>query len=440
MSLSLTPNQTQFHRIQAFKHLDEKDQLFFQKNSSTGIDFCVDKIFKKYLEERTSDPEKSTSCFDKTIKTMSSHRNAIARKTEQRSALNSGVSYDETTCKFGISRTKQMPTVYELVLGGGYEQTGNKVAQLIARDLLTCREFEKFRETSSAEIVPTAGETSTPGMNFTDEKGLNLQMNWKFLHAKDIDPTSIDPTDVSSDSILKSKAFGSKVQEMKKLRGSLTFSDIESLTTSFSLEMVHERKRMNPEMFWCQRDMSIITHMQKDLPRFESLRPSQISSRLRPAGYIIGTLSYSLQGRDPVVLTKYSTYFESIPGEPKEEILERIQRCSFIKLSHQDITDVPITLSDAKLYFDDAIHWTPEQGIEQLKNSVGKMIYLLAHNHRDVRGTAAATEWIEKAIYKLHGFQLASPEERMPDLIAFGNYHMDEYLEEYKGSFNLDGI
>ena len=64
-------------------------------------------------------------------------------------------------------------------------------------------------------------------------------------------------------------------------------------------------------------------------------------------------------------------------------------------------------------------------------------MYLLAHNHRDARGTAAESEWIERSIYQTHNFDMICAQDRMPDLIAFSKFQMDEYLTEYKNSFEL---
>ncbi len=426
------PIPMQIHRAHAFGHTKDEDQEFFIRNSDVCINHCVEKIFKKYLSQKAENPSTS-SCFAKTIDMTSSFRKKIALKQEEKNAKAQGLPYDPSTCRFGVSRLKaELPTVYEVVLGKLYEPTGNKLATQITQSLEACKAFDEFLGT---EVSCATLDRSS--LSYRDEKGLFLHIDWKFFCKEEIDPSAADPTQVKMEDLLSSEKFMMQINELQKSKGGITKADLEEITSASALTLVRQRKERNPAQFWFHRDISILKKMQQKWEVFQSLRPSDISSSLDPNGFIIGTLSYSIQGKAPVVLTKYSTYFESRPNESKEDILVRIRKKSFVTLCHQDVTDLNTTLSDANLYFDDAIHWTSDQGIDALQDTVGKMIFLLAHNHRDMRGTAAETEWIEKAIYKLHGFELPHDEQRMPDLIAFGNYDMNEYLVEYKRSTPL---
>lgn len=149
-------------------------------------------------------------------------------------------------------------------------------------------------------------------------------------------------------------------------------------------------------------------------------------------------LTYTLPDQAPMPMTRLTTWLDADPALTAEAIFTKMKAHSYVSLFHQDCLDVPKTLSDAGIYFNKAMNWKEEDGIDDLKQHVGCMMYLLAHNHRDVRGTAASSEWLERAIYKSFGLTIASSPDRMPDLLAFTYPDLSAFMREYIASFELE--
>ena len=57
--------------------------------------------------------------------------------------------------------------------------------------------------------------------------------------------------------------------------------------------------------------------------------------------------------------------------------------------------------------------------------------FLATHNIRDVRGTAAENEWMERAIYLSHKFDISTPQNQMVDLEAFANPLFSDFSKVY---------
>ena len=238
------------HRILAFHHTEESDQAFFETNSNVAINYCVEKIFKKNLEEKGLNPAKASSCFDKTITFTSSFRNKIALRMEEKFAKASRKPFDPDSCPFGVSRLKaEMPTIYEVVLGRSYETTGNKVAQIIARDLQDGRELSTFTGNTSAKSCEAAAKTASSSMLFDDENHLHLEMNWKVFNKEEIDGSVKDCTKINKEDVQKNPELMTAMLLKQTAQEKESKSFAESLITTYFLEIVDQRKQSNPALF-----------------------------------------------------------------------------------------------------------------------------------------------------------------------------------------------
>jgi hypothetical protein len=153
-------------------------------------------------------------------------------------------------------------------------------------------------------------------------------------------------------------------------------------------------------------------------------------------------LTACLADNEPMALTRYTTWIDVKPADTPDEVFEKMRAHSFVHLLHQDSFEVPKTLKQAEQLFKQAVLWKPlETHLDDLVSKVGQLMFLLAHNHRDIRGTAATSEWLERALYEVNGFKMASDSKRLPDLIAFANpFSLEQYLKAYKASFILHPV
>jgi hypothetical protein len=154
--------------------------------------------------------------------------------------------------------------------------------------------------------------------------------------------------------------------------------------------------------------------------------------------FLVFSLRHQVLGK-LYATTQYVTWLHRIPGEDLQSTLERAQMHSKFRVIHQDIFLVEDTLRECEALFERVLEWDHSMGLDELKERMAPLIYLLTHNHRDIRGGAAANEWLERGIYKAFGFHILAPTTRMVDLNAFANVYK-EFVVEYKDSFDLIAI
>jgi len=151
--------------------------------------------------------------------------------------------------------------------------------------------------------------------------------------------------------------------------------------------------------------------------------------------FLVFSLRHQVLGK-LYATTQYVTWLHRIEGEDLQSTLDRAQVHSKFRTIHQDIFLVEDTLRECEALFESVLEWDHSMGHEELKERMALLIYLLTHNHRDIRGGAAANEWLERGIYKALGFHILAPTTRMVDLDAFANVYK-EFVVEYKESFDL---
>ncbi|MEI6531601.1 MAG: hypothetical protein WCN87_02135, partial [Chlamydiota bacterium] len=151
---------------------------------------------------------------------------------------------------------------------------------------------------------------------------------------------------------------------------------------------------------------------------------------------VIVTLRHQVAGK-MYALGQYVTWADYTKGEALEETLEKMCTHSIALMCFQDIYLVDETLAQCQEIFKKAMQWSSSLPSEDLKNRVAPLIYILAYNHRDCRGTASETEWLERAIYQAHHLSIRSAPDRAPDLDALTNPLFSDFLRVYKDSFEL---
>lgn len=196
----------------------------------------------------------------------------------------------------------------------------------------------------------------------------------------------------------------------------------------------------NPQLYHDMKLAQVVHNMRGTFPDVhdeEGPRCFKKSANNHRTSFLSLKVQSQIDGGTPTLLTRVTTWIDADPALSAEAIFTKMKTHSFVSLFHQDCIDVGHTLSEAGQFFNKAMSWKEADGLDALKTHVGCMMYLLAHNHRDIRGTAATSEWLERAIYCSHGFEMASSSDRMPDLLALTNPDLKSFFAEYMSSFEL---
>ncbi|MBP9841139.1 MAG: hypothetical protein KBC64_01785 [Simkaniaceae bacterium] len=103
--------------------------------------------------------------------------------------------------------------------------------------------------------------------------------------------------------------------------------------------------------------------------------------------------------------------------------------CS-VMLIHQDSTLIKPTLDIISKVFEKIIHWDRED-IRKLQDGTALLRYLFAHCCPFDRGSAAIGEWLERALYAYHGFEVTHSPEISGDLEALTAISFEQFRDVY---------
>ncbi|MBM3197087.1 MAG: hypothetical protein FJZ61_03815 [Chlamydiae bacterium] len=159
------------------------------------------------------------------------------------------------------------------------------------------------------------------------------------------------------------------------------------------------------------------------------------SSSTDKTHYLFFTMRHKV-GEKMYAISQYVTWLNHIRGEPVDRTLDRAYQHSHWVIIHQDIFLQTATLEECNGLFQYVMQWKKTDGLEDLKMRMAPLMYLLSHNHRDIRGTAAENEWLERAIYRSFGFHVHTLPDRMFDLEAFSSCY-STFRDTYGTSFDL---
>ncbi|MBM3207895.1 MAG: hypothetical protein FJZ57_04745 [Chlamydiae bacterium] len=409
------------HRAFAFGHTTPTDQEQYIEKANEKIR-TITTVMKRSIEN-------NIDCFSSCLQIASNSRRTIAQRVEQRNADIKGKQYHKETCEFGLSRLKENPNTYHLLLGGVYSEISAVVADSIRQSLYLNSNFKAFIHKIPHHDLKTAATENVK----TSPSRLDLQVDWDFFTLRQ----SCEPFESMSHMLLKNESFNKSFIEFKKKVSLLKdFTQLKSQGEDIARtaqKTIKSLREQRPQFY--EKNWNLIL-----LDIFKENIATCIKEKNFPftiTAFAIGSLKYSIDCEESKILTKYITYIASDHNNSEEKILRKINTRPIILLGHQDVTDIEHTLNDAKKLFKQALSWSIEEGVTFLKETVGAMMYLLAHNHREARGSAAESEWIERSIYQAHNFDMVCTQDRMPDLIAFSKFDMDEFLTEYKNSFEL---
>lgn len=114
---------------------------------------------------------------------------------------------------------------------------------------------------------------------------------------------------------------------------------------------------------------------------------------------------------------------------------DRVTETMF-SIVHQDPFLIDSMLTDIARIFEEVISWNGEN-LKELKDLVALLQYELAHVMPFKRGSSAVSEWLERAIYLLHGFNLKYHQKKMVNLEALTTL-LNEFIENYDSMIGLE--
>ncbi|GAB4187095.1 MAG: hypothetical protein Tsb0015_05490 [Simkaniaceae bacterium] len=132
-----------------------------------------------------------------------------------------------------------------------------------------------------------------------------------------------------------------------------------------------------------------------------------------------------------------SSYLVWLYRDFQHDPIKQMKTRSIATLVHQDMFLIEPMLKEISAVFKQAMEWIEEEGLTELKNRVALLQYEFAHAMPFYRGSAAIGEWLEKAVYGYHGWQVHYNSEKMENLEAL-IYSLKEFVGEYDSIVRLE--
>ncbi|MES2199462.1 MAG: hypothetical protein V4489_04775, partial [Chlamydiota bacterium] len=130
-------------------------------------------------------------------------------------------------------------------------------------------------------------------------------------------------------------------------------------------------------------------------------------------------------------LTIYNASVHMKKGSEPKKCLVRS-----LVMQHQPQELIQTTLEESAKVFQKIMDWDGND-LNSLQEQMGLLTYLLVHNMRDVRGSAAETEWFTHAIYEALGVLVTTNEAYLQDLEAFAHPLLPDFIDKYKMLYRL---
>ena len=131
-------------------------------------------------------------------------------------------------------------------------------------------------------------------------------------------------------------------------------------------------------------------------------------------------------------LTRYNVLL------PQAGSLETMEKLGVVLL-HQDVSLIQETLDEAAAVFQGVMKWDGKN-LSSLQDQMALLTYLLVHNMRDTRGSAAENEWLTHAIYGALNVKISEDPNKLQDLEAFAHPLLVDFVDAYKNIIKLEHI
>ncbi len=144
--------------------------------------------------------------------------------------------------------------------------------------------------------------------------------------------------------------------------------------------------------------------------------------------YLIKATLFIQMNNKTYPLTRYNMLLPVSHAEVRERL--------GVVLLHQDVSLIQETLEEAEDVFNGIMKWDGIH-LEDLQNQMALLTYVLVHNMRDTRGSAAENEWLTHAIYKALQVEVLSDPNKLQDLEAFARPMLSDFVKAYRNIVSL---
>jgi hypothetical protein len=126
-----------------------------------------------------------------------------------------------------------------------------------------------------------------------------------------------------------------------------------------------------------------------------------------------------------------SRYLSSFDTDGVSDPISKIVQSPTLIL-HQDTFLIDETLEEISKIFKEAVSWTSEQDVKDLKDRVALFRFMYSHCTPCIRGDGAIGDWFELAIYRYHGFAKTKfSQDKLPCFETLASISLSRYMSEY---------
>lgn len=114
----------------------------------------------------------------------------------------------------------------------------------------------------------------------------------------------------------------------------------------------------------------------------------------------------------------------------QSDLIKNMSDRPVIVLAHMDSFLIEVMMNDMAKVFKEAVE-CPSEDLISLKGRIALLKYEFAHTMPFARGSAAIGEWLETALYNVHGYEVQYNHNKMSDLEALTS-SLSEYVATYE--------
>lgn len=303
---------------------------------------------------------------------------------------------------FGIRRDQRERGAHAILLKDPYEECGKQVLSWMKKTLL--EEMVQIQASGKLKIIK---ESHAVRERFLEcESGLYFEL----FTPKQVDEWNRFPQKSNLETyipieILQKKEKGEPLSKKEQRLINQAIKKIRTLYPDY--EESH--------------DMSFVL----DLMDRES------ASHINPGDCYLIRATNSLKMKGNIhFLTKYNVL---LPQEGSLDVMEKLG----VVLLHQDVSFIQETLDEAAGIFQNIMKWDGKN-LSVLQDQMALLTYLLVHNMRDTRGSAAENEWLTHSIYGALDVKISEDPNKLPDLEAFAHPLLFDFVNAYKNMVKLE--
>jgi hypothetical protein len=195
-------------------------------------------------------------------------------------------------------------------------------------------------------------------------------------------------------------------------------------------ELLQKLKQSSPLDYKRLRNTAAVYSVQKT---FAEEKPSVNA----PSDWFLATVRFQIEGK-MYPLTQYLTWLSRVAGRGSNNTAESMTQNSAVSMLHQDPLLIDSMLHAIAKIFKNTI-LIDHKNVKSLIAHVALFQYEFAHAMPFSRGSAAVSEWFERAIFMYHGFDVSYNQKKMVNLEALST-PANEFVSNYSSMITLKAL